>query len=103
VRAASADQTVSATLAGPDVADALGVEIGSALIAMTRVVRDEEGKGVEFLSALYRPDKHQFHMALKREGEGAERHWRPAVSNAVLTPSRQHTGRRGPGQRRKQP
>ncbi len=46
----SASQSVTATLAAPDVADALGVSVGSALLALRRVVRDASGRGVEYLS-----------------------------------------------------
>jgi GntR family transcriptional regulator len=98
VVAASADQTVSATLAGPETAAALDVEIGSPLLFMTRVVRDPAGEGVEHLSALYRPDRHRFHMALTREGEGADRHWRPQAS--ATTPSFAFAGGRDGARRR---
>lgn len=72
-----ASQTVSATLAGPDIAKALQVEIGSPLIAMTRTVFDEQGRGVEYLSALYRPDLHSFQMEMTRTGIGGDRRWSP--------------------------
>ncbi len=98
VVAVGADQTLSATLAGPETAEVLGVEAGSPLIAMTRIVRDAEGRGVEYLSALYRPDKHQFHMALTREGEGANRHWRPTTHHSM-----QPADRRGVSLRRRRP
>lgn len=74
-----AEQTISATLAGPEAAAALDVEIGSALIALTRIVRDAEGRGIEHLAALYRPDRHTFRMELIRAGDGADRHWRPTT------------------------
>ncbi len=74
-----ADQTISATLAGPDTAEALGVEIGSALISLTRVVHGSDGRGIEHLSALYRPDMHAFHMKLLRAGDSASRHWNPTT------------------------
>jgi GntR family transcriptional regulator len=90
VVAVEADQTISATLAGPEVAQALEIEVGSPLIALTRVVRGADGRGVEHLSALYRPDRHQFHMALTRAGEGADRHWLPTER-----PTSQPAGRRG--------
>ena len=45
-------------LASPEVAGALDVDIGSALIALTRVVYDDCGRGVEHLHALYRPDRY---------------------------------------------
>ncbi len=103
VVAASADQTLSATLAGPETAVALGVEIGAPLISLTRVVRDARGRGVEHLSALYRPDKHQFHMALTRVGTGANRHWSPAVVSPSQPSSTHSAGRRKTGSKRRRP
>jgi GntR family transcriptional regulator len=110
VVADKADQTISATLAGPDTAEALGVEIGSALVSLVRVVRDADGRGVEHLSALYRPDMHAFHMELTRTGDVSNRHWRPAGPsasgfrnhpNAQITAAR--TDRRGPTPARRRP
>ena len=83
-----ADQTLSATLAGPEVAAALDVEVGSALIWLTRVVYGKDGRGIEHLSALYRPDVHAFHMAMLRSGDSANRHWRPATGAAPSTERR---------------
>ncbi len=100
VVAASADQTLSATLAGPETATALQVEIGAPLISLVRVVRDIDGRGVEHLSALYRPDKHQLHMALSRVGEGTNRHWSPSVAASSLPPSQRSVARRKPTQKR---
>jgi GntR family transcriptional regulator len=77
VVADKANQTISATLAGPEIAELLAIEIGSPLIAMTRVVLDDQGRGVEYLSALYRPDLHTFQMEMTRTGVGAERRWAP--------------------------
>lgn len=76
-------QTVTATLAGPEIAAELQIEIGSPLLAMTRVVYDSQGRGVEYLAALYRPDKHSFQMEMTRTGVGAERRWSPK-SNAMM-------------------
>ena len=59
-----ASQAISATLAGPDAAAALGVEVGAALLSLTRVVTDAQGAGVEHLHALYRPDRFAFHLDL---------------------------------------
>lgn len=74
-----AHQSVSAGLAGPDVAEALGVALGSPLLSLRRIVRDIDGNGVEFLSALYRPDMFRLEMALTRVGRGGARHWEPAI------------------------
>ena len=74
-----AHQSVSASLASPEVADALEVAVGSPLLTLRRVVRDIEGNGVEYLSALYRPDMFRLEMALTRVGSGNERHWEPSI------------------------
>ena len=79
VQIEEAHQSVSATLAGPDVGDALGVAVGSALLSLKRVVRDVDGNGVEFLSGLYRPDMFRLEMPLTRVGNGSARHWEPAI------------------------
>lgn len=75
----SAAQRVSATLAAPDVAQALDVSVGSALLSLTRTVRDADGKGVEYLSALYRPDMFKLEMQLARVGRDSARHWEPII------------------------
>lgn len=80
VRIDHATQTVSATLAAPEVAEALEVVPGAALIALSRVVFDAEGRGVEHLSALYRPDRFRLEMTLNRVGEGGARHWAPVLA-----------------------
>lgn len=79
VTIAGADQSVTAALAAPDVADALGVSTGSPLLSLQRVVRDAAGRAVEYLSALYRPDLFRLQMSLTRVGEGAARHWEPVI------------------------
>jgi GntR family transcriptional regulator len=76
VIAEGARQTITATLAGPDVAQDLGVEIGSPLISLTRVVYDREEKGIEHLHALYRPDRYVLQMDLFRAVDGGRRVWR---------------------------
>lgn len=75
-----AHQSISATLATPDVADALDLASGSALIALTRVVFDADGRGVEHLAALYRPDRFRLDMTLNRIGKDGARHWAPAMA-----------------------
>lgn len=79
VKIEEAHQSVSATLAAPDVAEALDVAVGSALMSLRRVVRDASGRGVEYLSALYRPDMFRLDMALTRVGDGSARHWEPRI------------------------
>ena len=80
VRITQAHQRVTATLADPDVAGALGVPVGAPLLSLTRTVRDHDGRGVEHLSALYRPDRFRLEMTLDRVGAGEGRHWEPHVA-----------------------
>jgi GntR family transcriptional regulator len=79
VRVDHATQTISAALATPEVAEALDVSLGAALIALTRVVFDNHGKGIEHLSALYRPDRFRLEMTLNRVGAADARHWAPVL------------------------
>ena len=90
-----ARQTVSAVLATPDVAEALDLSVGAALIALTRVVYDTDGNGVEHLGALYRPDRFQLEMVLNRVGKADGRHWEPAMpaENGSRDDSRADPGR----------
>lgn len=80
VEVESADQSVSATLASPEVAGHLGLSVGAPLLSLNRVVRDADGKGVEYLAALYRPDMFKLEMTLSRVGAGDARHWEPVVN-----------------------
>ncbi|GJD52116.1 hypothetical protein OPKNFCMD_4878 [Methylobacterium crusticola] len=83
VTAARATQAISATLAGPEAAEALDLDLGSALIALTRVVYDPSGRGVEHLHALYRPDRYAFQMDLVRTGDAGQRRWAPASPRSL--------------------
>lgn len=74
-----ARQRISAVLAGPDAATALGVHSGSPLIELVRVVLDRNGRGVEHLHALYRPDRYAFEIDLVRSGEAAGLSWAPVM------------------------
>lgn len=91
---ARAEQTLSATIAGPETAEALGLVIGAPLIAMTRVVHGKDGRGVEYLSALYRPDRYQFQMELRRSGQANGRHWQPVGAMPEKASHRRPVGKR---------
>ena len=79
-----ADQSISATLATPEVAEALDLAPGAALIALTRVVYDAAGRGVEHLAALYRPDRFRLEMTLQRVGRDGARQWAPTLASAPV-------------------
>ena len=71
----SARQVVTATTAPPEVAATLGILAGAALLDVRRRLADAEGRPVEFVRALYRPDLYRFEMDLAPEGPGPEA-WR---------------------------
>jgi GntR family transcriptional regulator len=79
VKVDRATQHISAGLATPAVAAALGVKIGSPLIELVRVVYDARGCGVEHLHALYRPDRYSFEIELLRAGKPSARTWSPVT------------------------
>lgn len=83
----SACQTVSATLASPELASALEIPVGTALLSLQRIVCDKDGRGVEYLTARYRPDLFTLDMTLARAGDGENRYWEPtiAVDNSSAT------------------
>jgi GntR family transcriptional regulator len=61
-----ASQVIGAALAGPEVAEALGCEVGAALVSLTRIVSAADGRGIEHLHGLYRPDRFAFHLDIAR-------------------------------------
>jgi GntR family transcriptional regulator len=69
VKVAGAEQTVSAKLADHTVAPLLEVELGAALLAVTRIVYDERKRPVQLLRGLYRPDRYEYQMHLSRVGD----------------------------------
>lgn len=73
VTTVSAEQRLSATAAGVEVAKHLRIDVGAPLISMTRVMRDESGRPVEVIQALYRPDKYEYRVNLSRDNGDAPR------------------------------
>lgn len=66
IKVGAARQTISATLADPVVAAALAIDAGAPLLEVVRVVSDIGARPVEYIRVLYRPDRYQFEMDLKR-------------------------------------
>ena len=63
-----AHQTISARLADVLVAKYLDVAVGSALLAVRRVVFDAKERPIQWLHGLYRPDRYEYEMQLSRVG-----------------------------------
>lgn len=85
-----ASQRIGAVLASPEVARALKVPTWSPLIELIRVVFDRNGRGVEHLHALYRPDRYTFEMELVRAGDVEARTWMPDSGGASRKRAKQH-------------
>ena len=64
---ASARQTVSATLAAPDTAQALEVNAGAPLLEVRRIARSADDRAVQYIRALYRPDLYHIEMSMTRK------------------------------------
>jgi GntR family transcriptional regulator len=75
VRIGRAVQTISARLADADVARHLGLQVGSALLAVTRLIYDQQERPVQWLHGLYRPDRYQYEIQLSRVGSIDAKVW----------------------------
>ncbi len=75
VRIGHAQQAISARLADDRSATALDVAVGSALLAVNRLVHDDAGRPVQWLQGLYRPDRYEYRMDLSRVGDIDARIW----------------------------
>lgn len=64
---ASARQTVSATLAAPDTAQALDIHAGAPLLEVRRIARSADDRVVQYIRALYRPDLYHIEMSMTRK------------------------------------
>jgi len=63
-----AQQTVSARQADAVVAAELGVAVGTALLAVRRLVFDVNDRPVQWLHGLYRPDRYEYQMDVSQVG-----------------------------------
>jgi GntR family transcriptional regulator len=70
-----AEQTITAALSDIEVSSALAIELGSPLLGIQRIVYDQDEQPVEFIKALYRPDRYQYRMMLSRVGDERSRSW----------------------------
>ncbi|MFT4267293.1 MAG: GntR family transcriptional regulator [Xenophilus sp.] len=61
-------QTISARQADATVAPELGVALGAALLSVRRLVFDIDGRPVQLLHGLYRPDRYEYQLEISRVG-----------------------------------
>jgi GntR family transcriptional regulator len=62
-----ARQTITATLANQAHAELLSTEIGAPLLKIQRIVFSKGDKPIEYLTALYRPDRYQLDLVLSSD------------------------------------
>lgn len=75
VKVGRAHQTISARLADASVAGHLDVSVGTALLAVQRLIYDEADKPIQWLHGLYRPDRYEYQMELSRIGNIDAKVW----------------------------
>ncbi len=68
VKVGRAHQTISARLADNVLAEHLEVSVGSALLAVRRLIYDDAERPVQWLHGFYRPDRYSYEMQLSRVG-----------------------------------
>ncbi|MEQ9811940.1 MAG: GntR family transcriptional regulator [Azospirillaceae bacterium] len=77
IKVSSADQTITARLADATVAGLLDVPVGSPLLAVKRVVFDQDDRPVEYIQALYRPDVYEYRLTMSRKTSDESSIWQP--------------------------
>ena len=75
VKVGRAHQTISARLADASVAEHLDVSVGTALLAVRRLIYDDADKPIQWLHGLYRPDRYEYQMELSRVGSIDAKVW----------------------------
>ena len=75
VKVGRAHQTISARLADAQVAKHLDVSVGSALLAVHRLIYDDQYRPIQWLHGLYRPDRYEYQMELSRVGSIDAKVW----------------------------
>ncbi len=75
VKVGRAHQTISARLADNVLAQHLEVSVGSALLAVRRLVYDDAERPVQWLHGFYRPDRYTYEMQLSRVGSIDAKVW----------------------------
>jgi GntR family transcriptional regulator len=75
VKVGRAHQTISARLADAVMAEHLEVAIGTALLAVRRLIYDEDERPVQWLHGFYRPDRYTYELELSRVGDIDAKVW----------------------------
>jgi GntR family transcriptional regulator len=79
--AASAEQALTARTAEAAIATELEVPVGTALVCLKRLVRDDRNRPIEYHESLYRPDRYEYRLTLVRGGNPAAPAWVPLAGS----------------------
>lgn len=75
VKVGRAHQTISARLADASLAEHLEIAIGTALLAVRRLIYDVNERPVQWLHGFYRPDRYTYELELSRVGSVDAKVW----------------------------
>ena len=75
VKVGRAQQSISAKLADASMAQHLDIAVGSALLAVNRLIYDIDDQPIQWLHGLYRPDRYEYQMQLSRVGSIDAKVW----------------------------
>jgi GntR family transcriptional regulator len=75
-------ERITAALADSNVARHLDVNVGTALIGMTRRVFGEDGQVIELLQALYRPDRYEYRVEYSAADQDAGTPWKAMITDS---------------------
>ena len=78
-KAESAVQVITATVAEPEWAPLLDIRVGDPLLKVERTVFDRKGLPLEYVQVLYRADKYNLTVGLKRKRSAQSVGWAPTV------------------------
>lgn len=82
VKLARFEERITAVLADSDLSPHLDVEIGTPLVAMTRQVRDEDGRLIELLQARYRPDRYEYRVEYSIDDQNLGTPWKAMITDS---------------------
>ena len=76
------EERITAVLADSEMSPHLDVEIGTPLVAMTRQVRDADGRLIELLQARYRPDRYEYRVEYSIDDQNLGTHWKAMITDS---------------------
>ncbi|MEO1137230.1 MAG: GntR family transcriptional regulator [Pseudomonadota bacterium] len=75
VKITEAEQSLTAIAATKEIADQLHIAVGSPILKIFRIMKDQSSRPVQAIEAHYRPDRFQYHMRLNRRKSGGADIW----------------------------